>query len=56
MITMKDPSLTVYPNREQMLQLIQARAVAADCAERADERCSAEPEVPGPNCIFLLAE
>jgi hypothetical protein len=55
MITMKDPSLTVYPNREQMLALIQARGAAGteDCA---DVRRSAEPEPPSPTCIFFLED
>jgi hypothetical protein len=57
MITMKDSSLTVYPNREQMLALIQARAAAAT-ADRAEDRSSAEsePEPLWPNCVFSLEE
>lgn len=55
MITMKDPSLTVYPNREQMLALIQARATAS-ATDRADERSSAasEPEPLYPTCVFYV--
>ena len=53
MITMKDPSLTVYPNREQMLALIQARA-AARTEDSVDVRHSAEPDPPGPTCVFIL--
>ena len=57
MITMKDPSLTVYPNREQMLALIQARA-AAGTAERADQGRSAasETEPLWPTCVFSLED
>jgi len=55
MITMKDPSLTVYPNREQMLTLIRARE-AAGTGDSADERRSAEPVPPGPTCIFHIED
>jgi len=57
MITMKEPSLTVYPTREQMLALIQARA-AAGTADRADERRSAAPEQEPlwPTCIFHIED
>lgn len=55
MITMKDPSLTVFPNREQMLALIQARAAAN--ANRADEKASADPVLPpSPACVFHLED
>jgi hypothetical protein len=52
MITMQDTVLAVYPNRQQMLALIQARAAlaAGDCA---DEPCSAAPERPDPVCVPL---
>ena len=55
MITMKDPTLTVYPNREQMLALIQARA-AASATARPDERASAasETEPLYPTCVFYV--
>ena len=57
MITMKEPSLTVYPTREQMLALIQARA-AIGTAERGDERRSAGPEQEPlwPTCIFHIED
>jgi hypothetical protein len=57
MITMKDPSVSVYPNRQQMLALIQARA-AADLGERADRKSSAasEPEPPYPSCVFHVTD
>ena len=57
MNTMKDPSLTVYPNREQMLALIQARA-AAGTADHADETRSAasESEPLWPTCVFNLED
>ena len=55
MITMKDPTLTVYPDREQMLALIQARA-AASATARPDERASAasETEPLYPTCVFYV--
>ncbi len=58
MITMKDPTLTVYPNREQMLALIRARAAGGteDCAHRADERPSDASEPPFPSCIFVFKD
>lgn len=57
MITMKDPSLSVYPNRQQMLALIQARA-AADLGICADEKSSADPVFPppSPTCVFHLED
>ncbi len=55
MITMKDPSLTVYPNREQMLALIQARA-AARTEDGADEKRSVEPDPLTPTCVFFLED
>ena len=57
MITMKDPSLTVYPNREQMLALIRMR-VAASTEDCANERRSAapEPQPPSPTCVFMLED
>jgi hypothetical protein len=56
MITMQDPSLTVYPNRQQMLALIEARAAATqDRADQAEERYSGASETPPwPNCIAVL--
>jgi len=54
MTTMKDPSLTVYPNRQQMLALIEARAAADKVrTERANERRSVAPQGPSPfpNCV-----
>jgi hypothetical protein len=55
MITMKDPALTVYPNRQQMLDLIRARAavVTGDSVSKAVERRAAASETPSPfpNCI-----
>jgi len=56
MITMKEPSLTVYPTREQMLALIQART--ASTADRADERRSVAPEQEPlwPTCIFHIED
>ena len=56
MITMKDPELA-YPNREQMLALIQERAAVRteDGADNADERCSvASPTPPWPTCAGVL--
>lgn len=56
MITMKDPSLTVYPNREQMLALIEARAAAAN-GDRADQNPSADPVLPpSPTCVFHIED
>lgn len=54
MITIKDPSPTVYPNRQQMLALIQARGTAEHRTDGTGERRSAEPEPPWPNCIAVL--
>ncbi len=56
MIALKDPVVTVYPNREQMLALIRARATA-DRADQTKERRSAAPDTPlppAPTCIPLL--
>lgn len=55
MITMKDPSLTVYPNREQMLALIQARD-AVRTENGTGERPSVEPDPLTPTCVFLLED
>jgi hypothetical protein len=55
MITTKDRAPTVYPNREQMLALIQARAATSqDAAARGDERRSTASETPWPTCIVAL--
>jgi hypothetical protein len=55
MISMQDTDLTVYPNREQMLALIRARA-AANAEDGADEPSSADSETPFPNCIAFVAD
>ena len=57
MNTMKDPSLTVYPNREQMLALIRARAEAS-AKKLADQADSATFDFPPvfPVCVFLPSE
>jgi hypothetical protein len=55
MITMKDPTLTVYPNRQQMLALIQARS-AADAQDGANEPSSAASDREFETCIFVLAD
>ena len=53
MITTKDPSLTVYPTREQMLAFIRAQADVGT-GERAMERRSAASEARAPACVFIL--
>ncbi len=59
MITTKDSSLTVYPNRQQMLALIQARASAraGDGSDESRQRRSAAPDTPlppDPVCVPLF--
>jgi len=54
MTTMKDPSHTAYPNREQMLALIRAR-VTADAEGRGHPLCSAASESQSSTCISVLS-
>jgi hypothetical protein len=52
MITMKDPALTVYPDRQQMLALIRAQTVVG-AGDSIDEQSSAQSETHFTTCIFV---
>jgi hypothetical protein len=56
MITMNDAALTVYPNRQQMLDLIRARAASdtEHSGDQAQERPSAASLSPDPTCIPIF--
>ena len=56
MITMEDTARLVYPDRQQMLALIRARAEAGtgEYGDGVQERRSAASELtPDPTCIFV---
>jgi hypothetical protein len=56
MITMKDPSLSTYPNRQQMLALIEARTTLAAGNSAEEPRSATSDTPPYPTCVLLLTD